>query len=77
MAEWIFWTSLSLEELAARQGVGPAVDLDSISALWPADDDPDRLLAYILDERSSRRRIARGRSDPCPGGGTDGDDREP
>lgn len=55
-----FWTSLSLEELAELQGVQPAVDLDSIGALWPEEDDPDRMLAYILDERSSRRQIARG-----------------
>ncbi len=55
-----FWTSLSLEELADLQGVQPAVDLDSISALWPEEDDPDRMLAYILNERSSRRRITRG-----------------
>lgn len=54
-----FWTSLSLEELAELQGVQPAEDLDRISALWPADDDPDRMLAHILDERSLRRGIAR------------------
>lgn len=57
-----FWTSLSLEQLAEVQGVEPATDLDGLSALWPADDDPDRMLAYILDERSSRRRVA-GRDD--------------
>ena len=55
-----FWTSLSLEQLAELQGVEPVTDLDSIGALWPADDDPDRMLAYILDERSSRRRTAQG-----------------
>ena len=55
-----FWTSVPLEELAEMQGVQPATDLDSIGALWPADDDPDRMLAYVLEERSSRRRIARG-----------------
>ena len=54
-----FWTSLPLEELAKLQGVEPAVDLDSMSALWPADDDPDELLSYILDERASRRGTAR------------------
>jgi hypothetical protein len=53
-----FWTSLPLEELAELQGVQPADDLDQISALWPADDDPDRMLAHILQERSARRRIA-------------------
>ncbi len=54
-----FWASLSLDELADLQGVQPATDLDSIGALWPSDDDPDRMLAYLLEERSSRRRIAR------------------
>jgi len=54
-----FWTSLSLEELAEFQGVQPAEDLDSISALWPVDDDADQMLAHILNERSSRRRAAR------------------
>jgi hypothetical protein len=54
-----FWNSLSLEDLAELQGVQPAEDLDSISALWPMDDDPDEMLAHILEERSSRRGIAR------------------
>jgi hypothetical protein len=54
-----FWTSLPLEELAELQGVQPADDLDQISALWPVDDDPDRMLAHILEERSARRGIAR------------------
>jgi hypothetical protein len=59
-----FWTTLSLEELAELQGAEPVADLDSLGALWPADDDPDRLLAYILDDRSSRRRIAQGEDRP-------------
>lgn len=54
-----FWTSLSLEELTEVQGVQPTEDIDSISALWPVDDDPDQMLAHILDERSFRRGIAR------------------
>jgi len=54
-----FWTSLSLEDLSALQGVQPATDIDSISALWPADDNPDQMLAHILDERSARRGLAR------------------
>ena len=58
-----FWTSLPLEDLATLQGVQPAHELDSISALWPADDDPDRLLAHILDERAARRGIARKEDD--------------
>jgi hypothetical protein len=55
-----FWTTLSLEELAELQGVEPVANLDSLGVLWPADDDPDRMLAHVLEERSSRRRIARG-----------------
>jgi hypothetical protein len=52
-----FWKSLSLEELAAQQGVSAASDLDEISALWPTDDDPDELLRYILLERSEKRKL--------------------
>ena len=48
-----FWASLSLDELVDLQGIQPATDLDSIGALWPSDDDPDRMLAYLLDECSS------------------------
>jgi hypothetical protein len=51
-----FWTSLSLEELAEQQGVSAIEDLDQISALWPADDDPDQLFDYILAERNDARR---------------------
>lgn len=47
-----------LTELAKRQGVSPATDLDAISSLWPAEDDPEELLRYILNERSARRRLA-------------------
>jgi len=49
-----------LEELAEQQKVSPADDLDEISALWPADDDPDKLMDYILADRSARRRISGG-----------------
>jgi hypothetical protein len=49
---------ISLDELAYQQGVLPAYNLDSISALWPVDDDPDELLKYILTERSNRRMHA-------------------
>lgn len=58
-----FWTSLSLAELAEIQDVQPAEDLDSISALWPVDDDPDEILAHILQERSSRRGITKEKYD--------------
>ncbi len=54
-----FWTSLPLEKLAEMQGVQPVGDLDEISALWPVDDDPDQMLAHILEERASRRGLAR------------------
>ena len=53
-----FWTSLSLDELAEQQGVSPVTDLDEISNLWPADDDPEEFLAHVLAERAARRRIA-------------------
>jgi hypothetical protein len=52
-----FWKSVSLEELAEQQGVSAATDLDEISALWPADDDPDELFHHILLERSERRKL--------------------
>lgn len=55
-----FWSSLSLEDLAEQQKVLPVEDLDEISALWPVDDDPDKLLDHILSDRSARRRISRG-----------------
>ena len=55
-----FWSSLSLTALADAQGVGPAEDLDNIAALWPADDNPDELLAHVLAERTDRRRVAKG-----------------
>jgi len=58
-----FWKSIPLEELAEQQGVSAASDLDEISALWPADDDPDQLLHHILSERTERRKL---QSSPNP-----------
>ncbi len=55
----VFPRSTSLEEMAQEQGILPADDLDSISALWPVDDDPDELLRHILAERSARRRAGK------------------
>jgi len=49
--------SIPLAELAKQQGVSPADDLDAIADLWPAPDDPDELLEFILTERSARRRL--------------------
>jgi predicted DNA-binding antitoxin AbrB/MazE fold protein len=54
-----FWTPQSLDELAANQGVSPVGDLDEISDLWPADDDPDELLDHIRRERDARRGFGR------------------
>jgi hypothetical protein len=53
-----FWQPVSLEELAEEQDIGVACDIDSIAALWPADDDPDDLLNFVLHERGERRRAA-------------------
>ena len=49
-----------LEELAHQQGVSAVNDLDEISALWPADDDPDELLNHIITERNERRLLHHG-----------------
>ena len=53
-----FWSSLSLTELAEAQGVVPVEDLEGISELWPADDNPDDVLAHVLAERAARRQAA-------------------
>lgn len=53
-----FWKSQSLDELAAQQGVSPISNLDELSDLWPADDDPDELLEHIQREREARRNLA-------------------
>lgn len=52
--------SESLEELARKQGIGPAHDLDPIAMKWPADDDPDAFDAFIREQRASRRILERG-----------------
>ena len=53
-----FWSSLSLTELAEAQGVTPVEDLEEMAALWPSDDDPDDMLAHVLEDRTARRRVA-------------------
>jgi hypothetical protein len=58
-----FWNTLSLEELAAQQGIVAVDDLDAISALWPVDDDPDELLHYLLQERRERRKLHESREE--------------
>lgn len=53
-----FWQTVSLEELAEEQGAGTVSELDWITALWPADEDPDALFDFIVHERHERRRVA-------------------
>ena len=38
----------ALNRLIAEQGVMPIDDLDELAALWPADDDPDALMNFVL-----------------------------
>jgi hypothetical protein len=47
----------TLGRLIAEQGVEPIDDLDQLAALWPADDDPDALMNYVLSEREARVRL--------------------
>jgi len=47
-----------LESIAKAQGVRPVTDLDELSLLWPEQNDPDQLLAFIKREREARRSIA-------------------
>jgi len=49
-------TSL-LNDLIQQQQVSPINNLDEISILWPADDDPDLLLEYVLNQRIERRQL--------------------
>ena len=44
-----------LQQLIDQQGVKPISDLNELSALWPADDDPDELLAFLATERRERK----------------------
>ena len=46
-----------LGRLIAEQGVTPIDDLDQLAALWPADDDPDALMNYVLSERQARLQL--------------------
>ena len=52
-----FWSSVSLTELSEAQGVAPVEDLEGMAALWPSDDDPDDMLAHVLEDRAARRRV--------------------
>lgn len=46
-----------LRSLIEQQEVSPVHDLARLSDLWPADDDPDLLLNFVLEERTERRRL--------------------
>lgn len=46
-----------LERLIAEQGVRPIADFEELAALWPADDDPNALLDYVLSERRARSKL--------------------
>jgi hypothetical protein len=48
---------LDLDQLIAEQGVTPIDNLDQLAALWPADDDPDALMNYVLSERQARVQL--------------------
>lgn len=48
---------LALKRLIAEQGVKPIDDLDELAALWPADDDPDALMNFVLSERQARGQL--------------------
>lgn len=50
-------TELDLDRLIAEQGVTPIDDLDGLAALWPADDDPDALMNFVLSERRARVKL--------------------
>ena len=47
-------TESALSRLIAEQSVKPIYDLDQLAALWPADDDPDALMNFVLAERQAR-----------------------
>jgi hypothetical protein len=47
----------TLGRLIAEQGVTPIDDLEQLAALWPADDDPDALMNFVLSERQARVQL--------------------
>ena len=47
----------ALSQLIAEQGISPIRDLDELAALWPADDDPDALMNFVLTERQARLQL--------------------
>ncbi|MDX6443311.1 MAG: hypothetical protein QOH71_385 [Blastocatellia bacterium] len=47
----------TLVRLIADQRIMPIDDLDALAALWPADDDPDALMNFVLSERQTRLQL--------------------
>jgi hypothetical protein len=54
----------ALNRLITEQRVTAIDNLDQLAALWPADDDPDELMTFVLSERQARLQL-------------DGEDRQP
>jgi len=52
-----FWEQASIEDLIHRQGVVPISNLDEVSDLWPADDNPNELMKYFEEEREQSKRL--------------------
>jgi hypothetical protein len=50
--------TIVLEALIHQQGIAPVSNLDELSDLWPANDDPDLLLRHLLNERAERRQLS-------------------
>lgn len=48
----------ALKLLIEEQGVQQITDLDQLSDLWLADDDPDSLMNFVLEERIARRQLS-------------------
>lgn len=42
-----FWEDLTVDELAARQGVAGPIDLQDLAIEWPADESVDEFLKAI------------------------------
>ena len=52
-------SAIALARLIEQQQAAPIDDLDALSDLWPADDDPDQLMQFILNERAQRREVTK------------------
>lgn len=51
-----FWKSIPTEDLIESQNVSPIANLEELTSLWPADDDPMVFLNYILSDRRKRAK---------------------